>query len=124
MNPIHNYFGFRMRANWKEPHHLYWGFLGVLLSLWGIHSCFVLNELTSGILAQFKWVAPMLIGIEVVAGWIWFYVFCDDVYQHHRQVKEPSYHSPVHNWYVKILTGNSRIIKLIRKINEWFDGGW
>ena len=115
-NPVHSYFGFKMRANWKEAHHLYWGILGVLMSWWGVVSCLQLNELLGGILA------PILVAIEVVAGLIWFYVALDDIYQHHRQVKEPRYHSPVHNWYIcYFYVSNSWIARAVRKINKWID---
>lgn len=80
MNPVYNILGFELRLNWFELHHGYYGIALVLIALvmafmseiWGFYS-------------------------EAYVFAVGVYLLIDDIYQHHRQVDEPSYHSPVHN---------------------------
>ena len=44
-------------------------------------------------------------------------VYCDDLFQHWRQIKEPTYRSFLNKLYGETLYK----IKFIRKLNEWFD---
>ena len=77
LTPVYNILGLKLRME-KGVHHLYYGLALLALALYG------------GI----KWDLPLLVwglyGIGV-------YLTLDDLYQHHRQVRDPYYRSPVHN---------------------------
>ncbi len=94
MNPVHSIFGFRMRLNWGEIHHLYYGLVLMVVALF----------MSSIYMAIPVFIIGALLSI-------------DDLYQHHRQVDEPWYHSPVHNWYADTMYK----YPVIRKINAWAD---
>ena len=120
MNPVYNIFGFKMRLHWMEAHHLYWGILGALVSWSGVVSSTALYWLLEGNTLQI--IASGLIMLQFIAMYIWIYVALDDIYQHHRQVKEPQYHSPVHLWYVGYFyVDNSMIARAVRKIADFID---
>lgn len=82
MNPVYSILGFEVRLNWLELHHGYYGVALMLISLvmaftpeiWGIYNSIYVFSVGA-------------------------YLFIDDIYQHHRQVDEPFYHSPVHNTF-------------------------
>lgn len=78
----------------KGIHHLYFGV--ILMAL--------------GYFLSSEWSYSLV--IYLLGVWL----FLDDLYQHRRQVKEPSYHSPIHRFY-----GLFYHIKWIRKLNEWAD---
>ena len=70
--PVHNFLGLKLRMDFKEAHHLYWGVVMALV---------------------FGWLKmPVLCVIGVL-------IALDDVYQHAKQVKNPDYHSPIHRAY-------------------------
>ena len=100
MNPVVNILGFKMRINWYESHHLYWG---ILASLGVIPMCMSTNR------------TIVFLGVYLFA--LGVYVAIDDIYQHHRQVLDPGYHSPVHNWYGRIYK-----YKLVRYLNDKVSG--
>jgi len=89
-NKVYSILGFKMRLNWFSVHHLY---LGIAL--------------------MFAWLIHPILSV------IGLYIALDDIYQHHRQVKEydPCYHSPLHNLYGKYLYK----FWIIRKLNEFAD---
>ena len=73
ITPVHRHFGIKFRYG-PGVHHFYYGYplavLGyVLMNHWAGFLCLAL------------------------AAWM----FCDDAAQHHRQVRDPYYRSPVHN---------------------------
>jgi len=72
-----------MYLRWWELHHGYYGVILIAFGLW--------TMIASGI-----WQGE-LIGAVLFALGAW--CLLDDIYQHHRQVKErdPLYHSPLHN---------------------------
>jgi hypothetical protein len=74
MNPVYKILGFEMRLNWFELHHGYYGVILMAIPLF--------FEL------QYMAIPLFLVGL---------YLLIDDIYQHHRQVNETHYHSPVHN---------------------------
>jgi len=112
LNPTHNILGFKLRMVFLQPHHMWWGILGALLSVWGIVSAIQLG----GTLGVF------LLVIQILAMLIWLYIALDDWTQHILQVKDPTYHSPVHWWYVGyVYTSDNWFAKLIRRLNEWAD---
>lgn len=87
MNPVYDILGFKMRLNWKETHH---GYYGIVLMIIGA----ILFSLGGVIL---KWIGAIIFLFGL-------YLFYDDfLLQHHRQVDDPDYHSPVHVWYVEEL---------------------
>lgn len=57
----------------------------------------------------------LYLGILIILIGLWIAI--DDIYQHLRQRKEPSYTSPLHRWYIK----NLYHYKWVRAINDWFD---
>ena len=81
MNPVYNILGFKMRLKWAETHH---GYYGIALMVWSA-----------------GWLLPGIFGAIVFL--IGLYLFLDDVYQHHRQVEDPKYHSPVHVFIYDVL---------------------
>jgi len=83
MNPKHNILGLEVRMEFFEWHHLY---LGIVMLIAGI----VLLVLS-------QW----LLGAVLCA--LGLILIIDDLYQHHRQVDEPFYHSPLHQLYGKLL---------------------
>ena len=95
-NKIYSILSFRIRLNWFEPHHLYWGLifagLSLLMPLWALIPCLALG----------------------------LYVAGDDIYQHHRQVVEydPCYHSPVHNFYGKYLY-KYKVVRWLNEVVSW-----
>lgn len=106
-----------LKMKLMEPHHLYWGILLLPVSYWGLVSSIALNELVGGILA------PILVSMQVLNILVAVVLIVDDIYQHRRQVFEPSYHSPVHLAYVgAIYIGNGVFARAIRRLNEWADG--
>jgi hypothetical protein len=80
MNPVYNILGFKMRLNWIELHHGYYGLFLMLLAY--------LMEAKSDLWNIYSILYVFIIGV---------YLLIDDIYQHHKQVDNPSYHSPVHN---------------------------
>lgn len=68
------------RFNWEEIHHLYFGYLAVVVA--AIHWMW-----------WPKWVSALVLVLGAVT-------FADDVYEHHRQAKEPDYQSPLHRLFV------------------------
>ncbi len=118
INPVSVVLGLPLRLVWLQIHHLYWGILGMIISLSGLVSAIHMNGLVGGI------TAPILIAIQFIDFLIWLYVFCDDIWQHNQQVEkyDPLYHSPVHNWYVGYFwVSNSKFARLVRRINVWAD---
>ena len=56
--------------------------------------------------------------LYVIGAWL----LVDDVYQHRRQVKEPSYHSPIHRWTAGLY--KYKFIRLVeRRLNQLFGKG-
>lgn len=102
LNPVYNILGYKMRLNWFEAHHLYWGILILTYGIWGSIAFFNMGMYTSSI-----WILLLSILLQIlhmlISG-IGIYVIIDDIYQHHQQVDTPEYHSPVHNWYRGILS--------------------
>lgn len=83
--------------DWFEWHHLY---LGLMMLAAGIALILSGKWILGGILA--------LIGLILVM---------DDIYQHHRQVKDRNYHSILHVLYGKLLYK----YPLIQRLNRWAD---
>ena len=60
----------------------------------GIHHLYIgLVLMAVGYFASTYWSHSLV--VYVIGAWL----VLDDLYQHRRQVKEPSYHSPVHRFY-------------------------
>jgi len=102
MNPVYSIFGYKMRLNWVEPHHLYWGILEMLISSYGFMSAVVM--FSYGYEHQMPAIAILgafFMLIQSMAFSIGVYVAWDDIDQHHMQVLlyDPLYHSPVHEWF-------------------------
>jgi len=76
MNPVHNILGFKIRCNYAETHHGYYGLVCIGLA--------------------YYFSSWPLYGVGAV-------LFLDDLYQHYMQVDEPNYHSPIHQIYGKYL---------------------
>ena len=91
MNPVYSIFGFKMRLKWLQGHHLYIGIGIMILALY----------------------TPFPLPIALLGA----YISGDDVFQHHRQVKEPSYHSPLHRFYGKYIY-KYRIIQYLNRIGD------
>ena len=98
VNPVRNILGFKMRINWAESHHLYWSLILMALAGPWMRS----DDLVVFCIAY----ALEALGLAVAV---------DDVYQHHRQVKDPAYHSPVHNWYGRTLYR----YEWVKRLNEF-----
>ena len=99
MNEVKKYGPLRLRWNPREAHHLYWGLICVFVAL--VASFFAP-------LWAFWIIWPVyIIGVLMIL---------DDLYQHMRQVKEPDYHSPIHQIYVKYLR-RGFIIKLEKLVD-------
>lgn len=112
--PVHSVLGWKMRLNWFETHHGYYGLVMIALGV----PC-VANWLTHPLLHF----AGIFLGILLIAvGWILFHD--DFIDQHHRQVMEydPLYHSEIHVWYRETLYQYA----IIKKLNIWADKifGW
>lgn len=82
-----------------EAHHFYWGIIILLIFF-------------------------ILIFVEILPIWIIYSGFgigiiliTDDAYQHIRQRKDKSYHSPIHILYGKYLWK----IPWVQKLNKWVD---
>jgi hypothetical protein len=104
--PVHNYFGFKMRWQPLSVHHFWWGWLLMAPASHWTRSDDLL-------------VYCVAYAVFCLGG----YITLDDVYQHHRNVKHPEYHSPIHNFYGKyIYNGTGWMAKAIRKLNDWADG--
>ena len=106
VNPIHSYFGYEMRWNPKEAHHLYWGLMLCVINAWGAWTA--LGMALYGYYHQFP--LQLILGlfftvIQLLSFSIGVYVAHDDINQHHQQVMQynPLYHSPVHIWYGETL---------------------
>lgn len=104
LNPVHYYFGYPMRWIPFQVHHLWIGLVGCVISLYGLWTAidmslyaYVHNMPLESILGAFVAI------LQVLAFLIWGYVVRDDILQHHEQVENPEYHSPVHEWYGKTL---------------------
>ena len=78
-DPVYEILGFAMRVDWLELHHGYYGIIMALIAWKGLSS-------------QNNWIR----GGSIILMACGLYLL-DDTYQHHRQVWEPSYTSPVHN---------------------------
>lgn len=102
INPVKNILGFTLRMRWAETHHLYWGIIATYIGWLVLNSNIVL--------------VPVF-GFYILMLGIWTAI--DDLYQHHRQVKEysPLYHSPIHNWYGTTLWS----FGWIRALNKFSD---
>ena len=74
----------RLRINWREKHHLYWGAL----------------ILVAGVLMYRLGLAPSWAGCLVALTGL--YLMADDLYQHWRQVDDPDYHSPVWRLWARL----------------------
>jgi hypothetical protein len=95
-NKVYSILGFKMRLRWLETHHLYYGLILMLLSP----------------------LSPYMAVILVVG----LYLSLDDLYQHHRQVKEysPCYHSPVHRFIYDYLKLYDRAwYRALNKFADW-----
>ena len=104
-NKVYTVLGLKLRLNWAQTHHGYYGIVLILGSIPG---------LSSGVL----WVS--------IASYISFvigaYLFADDMlWQHPKQVKQfnPCYHSPVHRFIYDYLKLYDR--KWYRKLNQFAD---
>ena len=84
------------------PHHFYWGIiLDFIAFLW---LCY------SPRYHAFGYVPLFIVGTLIVV---------DDMYQHHRQKREPDYTSPVHDWYWEALNaGIARLTSLLTAHNR------
>jgi len=103
MNPVHKIFGYRVRMNFFEIHHLYHGLVGMAISIYGMYESVVLISRgfeASNHLAYVIGVLTFLVQLGALS--VWTYVAVDDIKQHHAQVDMPSYHSPVHYWFHSI----------------------
>ena len=120
LNPIYSFFGFQMRLNWFESHHLYWGILGMLISLSGFCSALSMHQYgLSEENALVSILGGILAIVQILSFCISLYVALDDIYQHHRQVEEPKYHSPVHYWYRETLGQYPFVIWLNRIVSNF-----
>jgi len=83
MRKVHNILGFKMYLGWCERHHGYYGLILIALSSW----LMIATDVWQGVL-----MGAILFGLGM-------WCLIDDIYQHHRQVKErsPLYYSPLHN---------------------------
>ena len=104
MNPVYSILGYEVRLKWWETHHGYYGMVlmlyGAYLMIWGDF-----------------W--AKIAGVFIFAFGEW--LFLDDTDQHHRQVDNPGYHSPIHKWYVDNLYGFG-FIKVLNELVDWFFG--
>jgi hypothetical protein len=105
--PVHSYFGFKMRWEPRQAHHLYWGILVLIVSWYGSISALVLGGLLGTILFVLG-LSGMLLG---------YYIARDDVLQHHEQVKNIKYHSPVHVWYGEHLY-KYRVVRYVNRLAD------
>jgi|APSaa5957512622_1039677.scaffolds.fasta_scaffold111191_3 hypothetical protein len=95
-NKVYSILGFKIRLNWRETHHGYYGAFLMLIS--------PLCPYTAVILA------------------IGLYLLGDDTFQHHVQVKEysPCYHSPVHRFIYDYLKLYDRAwFRALNKFVDW-----
>lgn len=99
MNKVHNILGFKVRMKFSETHHLYWGLALIFAGMY----IFSLQSILGSII--------LLLGL-------WCTI--DDIYQHHMQVENPAYHSPIHVWYGKTLWQYKWVQKLDMAVNEFF----
>jgi len=81
----------------KGVHHAYYG-----LALLGLALC--LTQTSIGFCVIWT--------VYAIGAWL----LVDDVYQHRRQVKEPSYHSPIHRW-----TAGLYQYAWIRAVEAWLN---
>ena len=95
LKPIHNILGLKIRLNWLEAHH---GYYGIALM--------VLGYALSSVFAY----SIHLYGLGAL-------LFLDDLYQHYMQVSTPNYHSPIHRLYGDYLYR----IPVVKKLNMMLD---
>ena len=90
-------------------HHFYYGILLMLIAF-----PFLFIAKRRKIMGKsWKW-ARRLAWTLVVVGLI---ILSDDFYQHDRQIKDPTYLSPIHNLYGATLYR----LEWVRKLNTWAD---
>ena len=113
ITPVYSILGWKLRLDWWQAHHGYWGFMGMALSAYGAIEAFKLYSF--GVDHQYptqEYIGLALIVVQVLAFLVWTYVMLDDFYdQHPKQIYnfDPLYHSPVHYWYGRTLYKNSFI---------------
>ena len=103
-NKVHDYILIKLRANWKQTHHLYYGIFLILVSMWNLGSSSLCVFIPN-------W----------IAFWLGIYLSIDDIYQHWKQVLKfnPCYHSPVHRFIYDYLKLYDR--EWYRKLNQFAD---
>jgi len=119
LNKVYNIFGYKMRLNWFEAHHMYWGILIMLYGIWGcLFSYRLFLNSQSLIFSSF---AVILQGLHISLIGLGVYVARDDIEQHHKQVDSPYYHSEIHYWYRGVLPQYPGIRWINQKV-DWLLG--
>ena len=103
-NKVHDYILIKLRADWAQTHHLYYGIFLVLASVFNLDS----NSL-------------VIFATNWVVFWLGVYLIADDLWQHWMQVEHdnPCYHSPVHRFIYDYLKLYNR--EWYRKLNDLLD---
>jgi len=104
-NKVYSILGFKMRLNWLQTHHLYWGL--ILMALAGY---WALSD------------SLQVFGVAYALFALGLYVALDDIFQHHKQVTEfnPCYHSPVHRFIYDYLKLYDRAwFRALNKFADW-----
>ena len=98
INKLYSILGFKMRLNWLQLHHLYYG-IALMVGALFTPTAFAIPLFRLGV-----------------------YIAGDDIYQHHRQVFEfnPCYHSPIHRFIYDYLKLYDRAwFRALNKFGDW-----